>query len=117
MGRGEEAEAELREVEQALQEGQEGFGSLFQSGFRKAVLVGVGLAIFQQITGINTIVYYSPEILRISGYSSARAAILAAAAIGVANVLVTIVSIFLVDRLGRRFLLLVGPLEWRWLWG
>jgi sugar porter (SP) family MFS transporter len=108
LGRGEEAESELRDVEQALKEEQEGFRALFQPGFRVAVLVGVGLAIFQQITGINTIVYYSPEILRMSGYPSAKAAILAAAVIGVANVLVTIVSIFLVDRLGRRILLLLG---------
>jgi MFS transporter, SP family, galactose:H+ symporter len=108
LGRGEEADGELREVEQALEEEREGFRSLFQPGLRVAVLVGVGLAIFQQITGINTIVYYSPEILRMSGYPSARAAILAAAVIGMANVLVTVVSIFLVDRLGRRFLLLLG---------
>jgi MFS family permease len=70
--------------------------------------VGIGLAIFQQITGINTIIYYSPEILRMAGYSSAQAAIVAAGIIGVVNVLITIVSIFLVDRLGRRFLLLFG---------
>ena len=108
LGRGDEAEAELREVEEALQEEQEGFRALFQPGFRVAVFVGVGLAIFQQITGINTIIYYSPAILRMSGYPSAKAAILAAAVIGVANVLVTIVSIFLVDRLGRRLLLLLG---------
>ena len=108
LGRGHEAEAELLEVEQALREEEEGLGVLFQPGFRLAVLVGVGLAIFQQITGINTIIYYSPEILRLSGYPSAKAALLAAAVIGVANVLVTIVSILLVDRLGRRFLLLLG---------
>jgi len=108
VGRGHEAEAELLEVEQALREEREGLGVLFQPGFRLAVLVGVGLAIFQQITGINTIIYYSPEILRLSGYPSAKAAILAAAVIGIANVLVTVVSMLLVDRLGRRFLLLVG---------
>ncbi|MGD0225539.1 MAG: sugar porter family MFS transporter [Terriglobia bacterium] len=108
LGRGDEAEAELAEVESALQEEQEGFGILFQPGFRVAVLVGVGLAIFQQITGINTIIYYSPAILRMSGYSSAKAAILAAAIIGVANILITVVSIALVDRLGRRFLLLLS---------
>jgi sugar porter (SP) family MFS transporter len=108
LGRGEEAEAELAEVEGALREEQEGFGILLQPGFRVAVLVGIGLAIFQQITGINTIIYYSPAILRMSGYPSAKAAILAAAIIGVANVLITIVSIALVDRLGRRFLLLLS---------
>ena len=73
LGRGDEAEAELAEVESALKEEQEGFGILFQPGFRVAVLVGVGLAIFQQITGINTIIYYSPAILRMSGYPSAKA--------------------------------------------
>ncbi len=108
LGRGAEAEAELEDVERALQEEQEGFGILLQPGFRIAVFIGIGLAIFQQITGINTIIYYSPEILRMSGYPSAKAAILAAGIIGVVNILVTVVSIFLVDRLGRRFLLLLG---------
>jgi MFS family permease len=85
-----------------------GSGILVKPGFRIAVLVGIGLAVFQQITGINTIIYYSPDILRMSGYSSAKAAILAAGVIGTVNVFITVVSIFLVDRLGRRFLLLLG---------
>ncbi len=108
LGRGEEAEAELAEVEGALQEEPEGFGILFRPGFRVAVLVGIGLAIFQQITGVNTIIYYSPAILQMSGYPSAKAAILAAAIIGVANVLITLVSMALVDSIGRRFLLLLS---------
>lgn len=108
LGRGEEAEAELQDVERVLAEKQEGFRILLQPGFRVAALVGIGLAVFQQITGINTIIYYSPEILRMSGYPSAKAAILAAGIIGVVNVLITVVSILLVDRLGRRFLLLIG---------
>ena len=102
LGRGDEAEAELAEVESALQEEQEGFGILLRPGFRVAVLVGVGLAIFQQITGINTIIYYSPAILQMSGYPSAKAAILAAAIIGLANIIVAAVAIAVVDRLGRR---------------
>jgi sugar porter (SP) family MFS transporter len=108
LGRGDEAEAEMRDVQQVLAEEQEGFGILLQPGFRVAVLVGIGLAVFQQITGINTIIYYAPRILVMSGYPSAKAAILATAIIGIVNVLVTIVSILLVDRLGRRFLLLTG---------
>jgi MFS transporter, SP family, galactose:H+ symporter len=108
LGRGEEAEVELQDVERVLAEKQEGFRILLQPGFRVAALVGMGLAVFQQITGINTIIYYSPEILRMSGYPSAKAAILAAGIIGVVNVLITIVSILLVDHLGRRFLLLFG---------
>ena len=98
LGRGDEAEAELAEVESALQEEQEGFGILLRPGFRVAVLVGVGLAIFQQITGINTIIYYSPAILQMSGYPSAKAAILAAAIIGLANIIVAVIAICVVDR-------------------
>ena len=108
LGRGEEAAAELEDVERLLTEEQEGFKILLRPGFRVAVFVGIGLAVFQQITGINTIIYYSPEILRMSGYPSAKAAILAAGIIGVVNVLITVVSVLLVDRLGRRFLLLFG---------
>jgi SP family galactose:H+ symporter-like MFS transporter len=108
LGRGEEAAVELEDVERVLAEQQDGFGILLQPGFRIAMFVGIGLAVFQQITGINTIIYYSPEILRMSGYPSAKAAIFATGIIGVVNVLITIVSILLVDRLGRRFLLLFG---------
>lgn len=108
LGRGGEAAVELQDVERVLTEAQEGAGILLQPGFRVAVFVGIGLAVFQQITGINTIIYYSPEILRMSGYPSAKAAIFAAGVIGAVNVLITVVSVLLVDRLGRRFLLLFG---------
>jgi len=108
LGRGDEAEKELAEVEGALQEEPEGFGSLFLPGFRVAVFVGVVLAIFQQITGVNTIVYYSPAILRMAGFPSAKAAILASAIIGVMNVVTTLVAIALIDRVGRRLLLLLS---------
>jgi MFS family permease len=73
-----------------------------------AVLVGVGLAIFQQITGINTIIYYSPAILQMSGYPSAKAAILAAAIIGLANIVVAMIAIAVVDHVGRRIMLLIS---------
>jgi len=108
LGRGDEAAAELAEVESALQEEQEGLGILLRPGFRVAVLVGVGLAIFQQITGINTIIYYSPAILQMSGYPSAKAAILAAAIIGLANIIVAMVAIAVVDHVGRRIMLLIS---------
>jgi sugar porter (SP) family MFS transporter len=108
LGRGAEAEAELKDVEDVLAQERQGFGILLQPGFRVAVLVGIGLAVFQQITGINTIIYYAPRVLEMSGSPSAQAAIFATAIIGIANVLITVVSILLVDRLGRRLLLLGG---------
>jgi SP family galactose:H+ symporter-like MFS transporter len=75
---------------------------------RLPLIVGIGLAVFQQVTGINTVIYFAPVIFQASGLSSASAAILATAGIGVANVLMTLVAIWLVDRVGRRVLLLWG---------
>ena len=72
------------------------------------LIVGIGLAIFQQVTGINTVIYFAPIIFQSAGLSSASAAILATAGIGVVNVVMTMVAIWLVDRVGRRLLLLTG---------
>ena len=75
---------------------------------RLPMIVGLGLAVFQQVTGINTVIYFAPTIFQASGMSSASAAILATAGIGVVNVVMTVVAIWLVDRVGRRVLLLSG---------
>ncbi len=75
---------------------------------RPALIVGLGLAVFQQITGINTVIYYAPKILQSAGFTSASGAILATAGVGVVNFAMTIVAMLLVDRAGRRPLLLIG---------
>ena len=75
---------------------------------RLPLIVGVGLALFQQVTGINTVIYFAPVIFQASGLSSASAAILATAGIGAVNVAMTAIAIRLVDRVGRRVLLLSG---------
>ena len=74
---------------------------------RPMLIVGLGLAMFQQIVGINTIIYYAPTILAFTG-SSASSAIGQTVAIGVTNLVFTVVAILLLDRLGRRVFLLVG---------
>jgi SP family galactose:H+ symporter-like MFS transporter len=101
---------ELLEIERSVAQAQEKgrFSDLFASSVRPALLVGIGLAIFQQITGINTVIYYAPVIIQSAGISSASGAILATAGIGVVNVLMTIVAMRLIDRRGRRPLLLIG---------
>jgi SP family galactose:H+ symporter-like MFS transporter len=68
----------------------------------------VGLAIAQQVTGINTVIYYAPTILRSAGLSSSSAAILASVGVGIINVALTLVAMQLLDRVGRRPLLLGG---------
>jgi MFS transporter, SP family, galactose:H+ symporter len=101
---------EFAEIQSTLSEsGQHGrWTDLFSSAVRPALIVGIGLAVFQQITGINTVIYYAPTILQRAGISSTSGAILATAGIGVVNVLMTLVSMWLVDRMGRRPLLLIG---------
>ena len=75
---------------------------------RPAMIVGIGLALFQQVTGINTVIYYAPTIFQSAGFESASVAILATTGVGVINVLMTVVALLLLDRVGRRPLLLTG---------
>src|SRR5580700_131532 len=105
-----EIDAELQEIEQTLarSETHGNWRDLLNPVLRPALIVGIGLAVFQQITGINTVIYYAPMIIQSAGISSASGAILTTAGIGVVNVLMTIVAMWLIDRRGRRPLLLTG---------
>ena len=104
------ADAELKDIEASIQHSEERgrLSDLLNPSLRAALVVGIGLAILQQITGINTVIYYAPLIIQSAGIPSASGAILATAGIGVVNVLMTIVSMWLIDRAGRRPLLLTG---------
>jgi MFS transporter, SP family, galactose:H+ symporter len=75
---------------------------------KAALVVGVGLAILQQVTGINTVIYYAPTIVEFTGVESSAASILAAVGVGVVNVGMTVVALRLLDRAGRRTLLMIG---------
>jgi sugar porter (SP) family MFS transporter len=101
---------ELREIEESVTKAPESgrFSDLMAASLRPALFVGIGLAIFQQVTGINTVIYYAPLIIQTAGISSNSGAILATAGIGAVNVLMTIFSMWLIDRKGRRPLLLSG---------
>jgi sugar porter (SP) family MFS transporter len=80
---------------------------LLARGIRPALWVGILLAVFQQVTGINTIIYYAPSLLAGAGLGNS-AALLANVVNGAVNVGMTIVAIRLLDRTGRRPLLLAG---------
>ncbi len=82
------------------------WSALLAPRLRPALIVGVGLAMFQQITGINTVIYFAPQIFQAAGLSSASVSILATAGVGAVNVALTLVSMRLIDRAGRRALLL-----------
>jgi SP family galactose:H+ symporter-like MFS transporter len=100
---------EISEIQQSLAE-QKGSGvtELFRPSLRMPLIVGVGLAIFQQITGINTVIYYAPTIFGFAGFETAGSAILAGAGLGILMLCIHVLAIYLMDRVGRRPLLLIG---------
>jgi len=85
------------------------WGELFSKQWRRPLLVALGLAIFQQITGINAIIYYANQIFSAAGFATeaARASV-TLWAIGGVNVVATFIAIAFIDHIGRRKLLLVG---------
>ena len=99
---------ELDDIQSSLAVRSGSWRDLFTPLIRPALIVGVGLAILQQITGINTVIYYAPMIFEFTGAKSASASILATIGVGVVNVAMTVVALLLVDRVGRRPLLLIG---------
>ena len=105
-----DVEAEFRELRTDLRRDGRlpGWRELLNPAVQAPLVIGIGLAIFQQITGINTVIYFAPTIFQAAGLSSASAAILATAGVGVVNVAMTLVAIWLIDRVGRRALLLTG---------
>jgi sugar porter (SP) family MFS transporter len=99
---------ELEEIKESLDVEPGGWRDLLHPMVRAALLVGVGLAILQQITGINTVIYYAPTIVQFTGVNSSSSSILAAVGVGVVNVGMTVVALWLLDRVGRRTLLMFG---------
>jgi sugar porter (SP) family MFS transporter len=81
--------------------------SLLAPKLRPALILGVTLAIVQQITGVNTVIYFAPTVLENAGLGS-QAALLALLVVGLTNVVMTIVAIKVIDRVGRRALLIWG---------
>ncbi len=87
------------------------WSACFKTTFSKVLFIGIGLSIFQQVTGINAVIYYAPRIFEEAGYATLFEKTLATLGIGLINVLSTLVSLPLLDRWGRRpllFLSLVG---------
>jgi len=105
----EEVETDVQQIRDDLEQNtQAAWTDLLMPGLRPALLVGIGLAVFQQVTGINTIIYYAPEIFQKAGLDKDTTALAATIGIGAINVLSTLIAIWLVDRVGRKPLLLAG---------
>ncbi len=105
-GSEDEADEELEEIKEAAKE-TGGLRELWRPQVRPLVAVGLALAVAQQLIGVNTVIYYAPTILKFTGLST-NSAITQALSVGITNVIFTIVAILLLDRVGRRPLLIVG---------
>ncbi|HMC39363.1 MAG TPA: sugar porter family MFS transporter [Acidimicrobiales bacterium] len=109
LSRVHEEESLEHEIEQVArgESPRPGFRYLLRPSLRKVLFVGMGLAVLQQITGINTVIYYAPTILSSTGITNSSS-ILSSVLIGSINVVMTIVSMVLIDRIGRRPLLIAS---------
>ncbi|MFC7392757.1 sugar porter family MFS transporter [Scopulibacillus cellulosilyticus] len=110
---GNRAESELNEIEAAIAEEagikKATFKDLAVPWVRRIVFIGIGIGIVQQITGVNSIMYYGTVILKDSGFAT-EAALIGNIANGVISVLATFVGIWLLGKVGRRPMLLTGQI-------
>ena len=106
----EDVEWEMMEIEETLSDEQQQrprLRELRQPWLIKLFLIGIGIAAIQQLTGVNTIMYYAPTMLKAVGMSN-DAALFATIANGAVSVLMTFVGIWLLGRIGRRTMTMIG---------
>jgi sugar porter (SP) family MFS transporter len=103
----------FKEIKESLGKSEKstgiGFREVFQKKMTLILIIGLGIAFFQQITGINAIFYYAPMIFGMAG-GGQNSAFAQAIILGLTNVVFTVVAMFLIDRLGRKPLLVIGSI-------
>ncbi|MBK9984319.1 MAG: sugar porter family MFS transporter [Saprospiraceae bacterium] len=98
------------ELDAIHQSGSEsGQGKLFTGRYNKSIMLAFLIAFFNQLSGINFIIYYAPRILEKTGLG-AGGALLSSAGIGITNLVFTMLGMYLIDRAGRKKLMLIGSL-------
>ena len=102
--------AELRDITRATagDSGTAKWSDLLAPFVRPALVVSIGLFLLQQLSGINAVIYYAPTVFQEASFDSHATQIMATIGIGVVNVGMTVVGMMLIDRIGRRKLLLIG---------
>ena len=104
----EEVEAHISEIQETLSTSSEKQKVKIKKWMLMPVFVGVGLMFVQICTGINTIIYYTPTIFNLAGFSDNISAIYATIGIGLVNFLMTFIAIAYIDKFGRKPLLYIG---------
>ena len=101
------ARQELAAIEDAIAHESGSIAQLFRPGLRIVLVIGVTLAVLQQVTGINVFMYYAPEIFKKLG-SGINSALFQTVVVGSVNLTFTVVALWTVDRLGRKPLMIIG---------
>ena len=104
-----EIAAQVKEIEDNLKVKQNGFAMLkTNSNFRRAIGLGIGLQVIQQLTGINVVMYFAPTILRIAGFETTNQQMWGTVIVGITNVFATFIAIAFVDKVGRKPIMYAG---------
>ncbi|HEV2327238.1 MAG TPA: sugar porter family MFS transporter [Verrucomicrobiae bacterium] len=107
IGGTEKANEQFTQIKNARETKQAAIGELFEPGLRRALLLGILLSVFGQLSGVNIVVYYGPKILAAAGFQNAGA-LLAQVGFGFINLVFTVLALLIIDRVGRRPLLISG---------
>jgi MFS transporter, SP family, arabinose:H+ symporter len=104
-----QAELEFKQIKETIAEESGTLAELFQPGFRRPLIIAVVMAILQQVTGINTVLFYGSKIFKdYMGGQTDSSAVGLNVVVGVINFLTTIIAIYTIDKLGRRPLLILS---------
>jgi len=105
---GRDTEQEMAEIIESVEKNSNGVRTpLFRKPYRRVVVIGMILGMFSQFTGINVIMYYAPSIFQSIGFSS-DSALMQTVIVGATNLVFTFVGMSLIDRIGRKTLLMIG---------
>ncbi len=102
------AAIEIESIEGTISKESASLGQLFQPKMRIVLVIGVALAVLQQVTGINVFLYFGSEIFEDMGGETIDAALLSQVVVGAANLIFTVLAILIVDKVGRKPLMLIG---------
>ena len=102
-------EETLRNIQQSKHEGNSGSGLFKSKIYRLPILLAFLIAFFNQVSGINAIIYYAPRIFEMTGLGESSA-LLSTAGIGIVNFIFTLLAMRFIDQFGRRTLMLIGSI-------
>lgn len=105
----ENIEVLIAQIKSSKSEVASSFGRLFNGTYSKPVMLAIFIAMFNQLSGINAIIYYAPRVFEMAGLGK-ESALLSSAGIGLVNLISTMVGLTLIDKYGRKALMFVGSL-------